>query len=161
MGATYTLDGDTVLQVDGETRESVCETLFERDNDQTSVATMVLDSLLSCPIDTRRQLAANIVIVGGASMVLGFKSRLFQEMKHLLQNQDPYKEKLLLPEEGLKLHVTPAKANFACWAGASLFGATDAIASRSFTREAYFKDKCIPDWSNLRYNTVYNDVRYG
>jgi len=172
--ATYTLDGDTVLQVDGETRESVCEALFELDNDRTSVATMVLDALLSCPIDTRRHLAANMVIVGGTSILLGFKSRLFQEINHLLQTQSPYKEKLqtLLTDDasgsGFKLHVTPAaKPNFACWSGASLFGATDAIASRSFTREAYFKDKAIPDWSNLKYNTVYNnisnssDVRYG
>ena len=72
---SYTLDGDTLLQVDGETRESVCEVrprhasfllseagmlnsslfqvLFEQDNDRTSVATMVLDALLTCPIDTR------------------------------------------------------------------------------------------------------------
>ena len=151
--ATYSLDGDTILQVDGETREAICEILFEQDNDRTSVATMVLDSLLKCPIDTRRQLAANIVIIGGTSMILGFKARLFQEIKHLL-TQDPYKDKLLLEE--LKLHATPAKANFASWSGASLFGATDVIASRSFTRESYFKDKTIPDWSNLRFNTIYN-----
>ena len=50
---SYSLDGDTVLQVDGETREAVCEVLFEQDNERTSVATMILDSLISCPIDTR------------------------------------------------------------------------------------------------------------
>lgn len=117
---------------------------------------MILDSLLSCPIDTRKQLAANIVIVGGTSMVLGFKARLFEEMKHLL-TQPPYAGRLLIDE--MKLHVTPAKANFACWSGASLFGATDAIGTRSFTRESYFKDRSIPDWSNLKYNTVYNEER--
>lgn len=152
---SYTLDGDTLLQVDGETRESVCEALFEQDNDRTSVATMVLDALLTCPIDTRRELAANLIIVGGTSMIVGFKSRLFQEMKHLLQ-QDPYKDRLLIDD--LKLHAGLSKANFACWTGASLFGATDAISSRSFTRESYFKDKSIPDWSNLRFNTVYNNT---
>jgi len=156
--ASYTLDGDTLLQVDGETRESVCEVLFEQDNDRTSVATMILDALLSCPIDTRRELATNIIIVGGTSMILGFKSRLFQEMKYLL-DREPYKGHLLISD--LKLHAGPSKANFACWTGASLFGATDAISSRSFTREAYFKDKSIPDWSNLRFNSAFNCDKQG
>jgi len=158
--ANYSLDGDTVLQVDGETREAVCEVLFEQDNERTSVATMILDSLLSCPIDTRKELASNLIIVGGTSMIIGFKSRLFQEMKFLLQ-QSPYKDRLLIKPEDLKLHAGPSKANFACWTGASLFGATDAISSRSFTRESYFKEKSIPDWSNLRYNSVYNDDKQG
>jgi len=158
--ANYSLDGDTVLQVDGETREAVCEVLFEQDNERTSVATMILDSLLSCPIDTRKELASNLIIVGGTSMIIGFKSRLFQEMKFLLQ-QSPYKDRLLIKPEDLKLHAGPSKANFACWTGASLFGATDAISSRSFTRESYFKDRSIPDWSNLRYNSVYNDDKQG
>jgi len=156
--ASYTLDGDTLLQVDGETRESVCEVLFEQDNDRTSVATMILDALLSCPIDTRRELATNIIIVGGTSMTLGFKSRLFQEMNYLL-DREPYKGHLLISD--LKLHAGPSKANFACWTGASLFGATDAISSRSFTRESYFKDKSIPDWSNLRFNSAFNGDKQG
>jgi len=49
----YPLDGNTLIRIDGETRESVCEVLFEQDNDCMSVATMVLDALLSCPIDIR------------------------------------------------------------------------------------------------------------
>lgn len=52
----YPLDGNTLLRIDGETRESVCEVLFEQDNDCMSVATMVLDALLACPIDLRYQL---------------------------------------------------------------------------------------------------------
>ena len=66
-----------------------------------------------------------------------------------------YKEKLLIDE--FKLHVTMAKPNYACWAGASHYGATDAVSTRSFTREAFLKEKAIPDWSNLRFNTVYSE----
>jgi hypothetical protein len=56
---------------------------------------------------------------------------------------------------------TLPQANYASWAGASIFGATDAISTRSFTREQYSKEKAVPDWSNLRFNNVYNDERQG
>jgi len=156
--ATYPLNGDIILRVDGQTRESACEILFEQDNDRMSVATMVLDALLECPIDTRRELAANLVIVGGTSMITGFKARLFQELNHLL-SKEPYASRLHVDE--FKLHPAPGKANFSSWAGASIFGATDAIGTRSFTRENYLKDKSVPDWSNLRYNSLYNSERHG
>lgn len=153
--ATYSICDDTVLRIDGQTRESTCEVLFEQDNDRMSVSTMILDALLECPIDTRRELAQNVILVGGTTMILGFKARLFQELQHLLTTEG-YKDKLLIDD--FRLHVPLAKANYACWAGASIFGATDAISTRSFTRETYLKDnKAIPDWANLRYNTVYNN----
>jgi hypothetical protein len=50
---TYSLDGNTLLRIDGQTRESVCEIMFEQDNDCCSVSTMILDALLQCPIDIR------------------------------------------------------------------------------------------------------------
>ena len=156
--ATYPLNGDIILRVDGQTRESACEMLFEQDNDRMSVSTMVLDSLLQCPIDTRKELAASLVVVGGTSMIKGFKARLFQELKHLL-TKEPYCSRLYIDE--FKLHQAPGKANFSCWSGASIFGATDAIGTRSFTREQYFKDKSVPDWSNLRYNSLYYNERHG
>ncbi len=65
--------------------------MFERLGDGVSIATMVLDSILACPIDTRRVLAANLVVVGGTSMTLGFKARLVEEIKHLLEEVEPYK----------------------------------------------------------------------
>ena len=60
---TYSLDGDTLLRIDGQTRESVCEVLFEQDNDCISVSTMILDALLLCPIDTRYESA--LIIYAG------------------------------------------------------------------------------------------------
>ena len=71
--------------MDGSIRESVCEVMFEQDLDCLSVSTMVLDALLACPMDTRRELAKNLVITGGMSMMLGFKARLFEELHHLLK----------------------------------------------------------------------------
>ena len=91
-------------------------------------------------------------------MQLGFKARVFQEIKKLM-SEDHYSEKLKISQ--FKLHVPLGQANYASWAGASIFGATDAISTRSFTREQYSKEKAVPDWSNLRFNNVYNDERQG
>ena len=74
-------------------------------------------------------------------------------------SEDHYSEKLKISQ--FKLHVPLGQANYASWAGASIFGATDAISTRSFTREQYSKEKAVPDWSNLRFNNVYNDERQG
>jgi actin-related protein 10 len=152
--ADYSLSGDTVLKIDGQTRESACEVLFEQDNDLLSVPAMILDALIASPVDTRRDLAKSIIMVGGTTMMLGFKARIFQELECLLKS-DHYKDRLKIEE--LKLHIPLGRPNYACWAGASIFGATDAISTRSFTREVFLKEKAIPDWSNLRFNTAYND----
>ncbi len=73
------------------------------------------------------------------------------------------KERLSI--EDVKLHAPPAKANYTCWTGASVFGATDAIITRSFSREAYLKEggAAVPDWSNLRFNSLLegNEDRQG
>ncbi|OWK09777.1 ACTR10 [Cervus elaphus hippelaphus] len=67
----YPLDGEKILHVLGSIRDSVVEILFEQDNEEKSVATLILDSLMQCPIDTRKQLAENLVVIGGTSMLPG------------------------------------------------------------------------------------------
>ena len=156
--STYYLSGNgsgnTQLFVDGGVRESAFEVLFERDEDGISLPSMLLDALKASPIDARRDLAANVVLVGGTSAVLGFKARLFEELKLLLA--DEYKDKLPASLE-FKLHKPPTKENFTCWAGASLFGATDAIGTRSYARETYMKENAVPDWSDFRFNSLMED----
>ena len=154
----FILSGDTVLKIDGQVREGVCEVLFERDADRLSIPAMLLDALISSPLDTRKELAGNIIMIGGTTMQLGFKARVFQELKLLMEEQN-YKERLKITD--FKLHVPLGQANYASWVGASIFGATDAISTRSFTREQFNKEKAVPDWSNLRFNSVYNEERQG
>ena len=143
----YTLTGESVLKIDGQTREGASEVLFEQDNDRLSLSTMVLDALIASPIDTRKELAQNIIIIGGTASQLGLKARLFQEIEFLMK-QKYYQDKLKLTD--FKLHIPLGKENYAAWVGASIFGATDAISTRSFTREQYSKDRAVPDWSDLR-----------
>ena len=46
----YIVCGDTVLKIDGQIREGVCEVLFERDEDKLNIPSMILDALLASPI---------------------------------------------------------------------------------------------------------------
>lgn len=145
---SYPLDGGKVMTVPGRLREWAPEVLFEQNADEQSLATLILDALLKCPIDTRKVLAENIIIMGGTAMLPGFKHSLLEEVKSLLQ--DPrYCSRLPLKE--IKVHSPPAKENYVAWLGAATFGATEAVASRSLTKDQYQQKLCIPDWSDQKW----------
>ena len=42
----YPLDGGSMLHVDGKVREHACEVMFEQDNEQQSIATLILDAIV-------------------------------------------------------------------------------------------------------------------
>jgi len=153
----YRVGGDCLLQIDGITREGASEVLWQMDEDGISIATMILDAIKSCPIDTRRELSNSLLLVGGIAMMSGFKSRLNQELKSLLKL--PKYEDIMIKD--FKIFVPPTKPNLTTWLGGAIFGATDVVVTRSLTREQYLKDPCVPDWSNLRFNSVYTDDRQG
>ena len=44
-GVDYPLDGESLLTVDGKIREHACEVMFEQDNEQQSVTTLLLDAI--------------------------------------------------------------------------------------------------------------------
>ncbi|XP_035206210.1 actin-related protein 10-like isoform X2 [Stegodyphus dumicola] len=148
LDVNYPLDGEKTLTIPGTLREWAAEILFEQDADNKSIATLILDSLLRCPIDTRRELANNVIIMGGTAMLPGFKHSLLTEVKMLLD--DPrYSSRLPLKE--IKIHNPPAKENYVAWLGASAFGGTEAVPSRSITRDQYRQTKYIPDWSDHKW----------
>jgi len=154
---TYPLSGSQLLLVDGVTREGSAELLWELDGDCMSVASMVLDAIVASPLDCRRTLAQSLLLVGGTTMMPGFKSRLNQELKSLLAL--PKYENVKI--NSFKLFKPPAQANYTAWLGGAIFGATDVVVTRSLTREQYLKDPSVPDWSNLRFNSVYLEDRHG
>lgn len=144
----YPLDGHKTVTIPGTLREWAPEILFEQDADNKSIATLVLDSLLRCSIDTRKELASNIIIMGGTAMLPGFKHSLLSEIKMLL-NDPKYSSQLPLKE--IKFHSPPAKENFVAWLGAAAFGATEAVPSRSITKDQYRQKRYIPDWSDRKW----------
>ena len=91
----------------------------------------------------RKELAENILLIGGTSMSPGLTARLKSELIKLI-NSDLYKDKLFLLQ--VKFHTAPAKANFTAWLGASIYSATELVVSRSISRETYFRTSKIPDW---------------
>lgn len=122
------------------------------------MASIILDSILASPVDCRRQLADSLVIIGGTSMMPGFRSRLNQELKSLLASPR-YTDSLKI--SSFKMYKPPGQANYTAWLGGAIFGATDAVVTRSLSREQYLKDPAVPDWANLRFNSVYNQERQG
>nr|XP_056707086.1 actin-related protein 10 [Euleptes europaea] len=143
----YPLDGEKILHVNGAIRDSVVEILFEQDNEEQSVATLILDSLLQCPIDTRKQLAENLVVIGGTAMLPGFLHRLMAEIRHLVE-KPKYKE--TLASKAFRVHSPPAKPNCVAWLGGAIFGALqDILGSRSVSKEYYNQMGRIPDWCCL------------
>ncbi|KAI0749669.1 actin family [Daedaleopsis nitida] len=73
--------GRGTLIIPGWIRERAAEVLFEGgDVDESSVAEVILDTLLKVPVDLRKTLASSILVIGGTPMLPGFIPRLHAEL---------------------------------------------------------------------------------
>uniref|UniRef100_A0A3Q0R400 Actin related protein 10 n=1 Tax=Amphilophus citrinellus TaxID=61819 RepID=A0A3Q0R400_AMPCI len=143
----YPLDGEKILHIKGSIRDSVMELLFEQDNEEKSVATLILDALVKCPIDTRKVLSENLVVIGGTAMLPGFLHRLLAEIRLLVEKP---KYSNVLASKSFRIHSPPAKPNCTAWLGGAIFGALqDILGSRSVSRDYYNQTGRIPDWCCL------------
>lgn len=140
----YPMDGNKVLHISGRIRESLAEELFQINDDGQSLPAMLLDSILKCPIDTRKALAANIVVIGGTAMLPGFKYRLLAELRDL--SHKPHYANLLALDK-FKIHIPPCKENYTAWLGGAIFGALEILPSRSLSKEQYLASGIVPDWT--------------
>lgn len=140
----YPVDGLEVIKVPGLLRETAFEVLFPCDNDRLGLPFIILDAILKCPVDARKDLAENILLIGGTASVPGLAARLRSELLKLLES-DYYKDRVYIQD--VKFHTAPSKPNFTAWLGASIYAATDFI-SNSLTKENYLKNRKIPDWIN-------------
>uniref|UniRef100_A0A671T1X4 Actin-related protein 10-like n=1 Tax=Sinocyclocheilus anshuiensis TaxID=1608454 RepID=A0A671T1X4_9TELE len=143
----YPLGGRKILHIKGSIRDSVAEMLFEQDNEEKSIATLLLDTLVKCPIDTRKVLSENVVIIGGTAMLPGFLHRLLSEIRSLVE-KPKYCD--ALATKSFRIHSPPAKPNCTAWLGGAIFGALqDILGSRSVSRDYYNQMGRIPDWCCL------------
>lgn len=145
----YSLKGKVEIAIPGTLRETAFEALFPYDNDHLGLPFIILDAILTCPIDMRKELAQNIVLVGGTAMTLGLKIRLQHELE-ALSKSDFYKERLFIDE--FKFHSPPSKANCTSWLGGAIYGGTEQILTKSLTKETYVRLNRVPDWSHLEDN---------
>ncbi|XP_034946973.1 actin-related protein 10 [Chelonus insularis] len=149
--------GIKVITIPGYIREKAYEILWERDADNLSIPTMILDAILKCSIDTRQELAENILLIGGTTMAKGFAARLKQELTYLVKSE-LYSEKLKI--RTFKFHSAPCKPNYTAWLGGAIFGIAD-LPSRYITKDKYLKTNRIPDWANLIDNQREVESNYG
>ena len=122
-----------------------CE-LFFKEQGELNLVKLILDAVLDCPTDARKQLISNLVLIGGTSMLAGLKHRLQQELINTVNNSEFYKQRIFYKE--FKFHQLPCKENYVCWLGSSIFGWTDAMNLKSITKEQYLKSngQVIKDW---------------
>uniref|UniRef100_A0A8C1M181 Actin related protein 10 n=1 Tax=Cyprinus carpio TaxID=7962 RepID=A0A8C1M181_CYPCA len=131
----YPLDGRKILHIKGSISfpsiHFVCSVFVPR----------------QCPIDTRKVLSENLVIIGGTSMLPGFLHRLLSEIRSLVE-KPKYRD--ALATKSFRIHSPPAKPNCTAWLGGAIFGALqDILGSRSVSRDYYNQTGRIPDWCCL------------
>ncbi|PVD26102.1 hypothetical protein C0Q70_13770 [Pomacea canaliculata] len=146
----YPLDGSNILTVDGKIREYSCEVLFEQDIDGQSLPALLLNSLLQSPVDTRKELAQSILIMGGTAQIPGFYHRLKRELDALAATPQ-YKDALGC--KTFKFLRPPSCENYTAWLGGALVGALETLPSRSLSRDAYIQRGRLPDWCCLDQDT--------
>lgn len=108
----YPILGKEIITIPGVLRETAYEVLFPDDNDRLGLPFIILDAIYACPLDMRKQLIENLVVVGGTAMATGLRARLKDEILAKLKT-DAYKDKLFL--DTVKFHNVPAKENFCAW----------------------------------------------
>lgn len=69
---------------------------------------------LQCPIDARKVLSENLVVIGGTSMLPGFLHRLLAEIRLLVEKP---KYSNVLASKSFRIHSPPAKPNCTAWLG--------------------------------------------
>ncbi|KAL3267076.1 hypothetical protein HHI36_011216 [Cryptolaemus montrouzieri] len=133
----YPVKGSTTISVCGTTREKAYEILFDEDADHLCLPTMILDALMKVNIDLKHQLAENIVLIGGTTMAMGFKSRLKEEL--LCHSKEERYKKLNI--KCFKFHTSPSKENYAAWLGGAIYGSTDCLNTKAIQRRNILKKR--------------------
>jgi len=117
------IDGRRVLRVKRGDISEVVEHVFTRFNEDSSLPTMVLESLLETPIDSRRALAGNLILSGGGARMPGLERRLLQEIE--TQVKTPRYSKL----QNLDFILTdmPCHSNCVSWLGGAIYAAGESV----------------------------------
>ncbi|KAF2077956.1 hypothetical protein CYY_000756 [Polysphondylium violaceum] len=132
----YKLDKDYSIEISSQIRNKLVDRLYRNEMEQENesidqqrvdtfeegnLVTMILDSLLKCEHDQRKALAHNILLIGGTTMIPGFKRKLVYQLTRTLDQDDQYVSlKPLAKHFNFIQH--PFQANYLSWLGGSLLG---------------------------------------
>ncbi|EDV21739.1 uncharacterized protein TRIADDRAFT_59766 [Trichoplax adhaerens] len=143
----FHLGPSKVLTIPGEVRDKMLDAVFKPDCNDISLASMIIDCLLMCPIDIRKDLAASICVTGGCAAIPGFNWRLKEELT-VLANSPRYKDELCV--KTFKFYETVVHPNYTNWLGGSICGILENLPDRSISRETFLKAEYVPDWTHSR-----------
>ena len=150
----YPLDGNKTLVIEGKVRELSAEVLFDPDEDLATLASVMLQSIVECPIDTRKSLLENILVIGGTAAMTGFTQRLLEELRHTLSSVSHFKDSLGQLGCAPKFHVPACPSNYVSWLGGAIIGGTSLIQQKGTNRESYKRLGRVPEWCDLRDNPL-------
>jgi hypothetical protein len=115
---TLTSSGKPVL-VDTDAIQAAWSEVLDVTYD-TSIPYMILCSLLQCPIDLRKIIAKNIVLVGGGGcLIQGFQDRILFELHCGVQSVPKFKKLRALD---VRFHKIPFSRDLIPWIGLSIMG---------------------------------------
>jgi hypothetical protein len=160
--AEYNTQSGKKLKISPYIREHATDVLFEPDDEDISISTQVLDCvlkvlfpsstylILKAPIDIRKELISNIMLIGGVASIPGFNKRFLYELRRKLVYDKRYlKMQKLQGNINLVSSIFPAV--HCAWTGASLIGGLSGLKGNAFEmdKNSYELNSCIPDWSSL------------
>ena len=107
---------------------------------------VVDESILQCPVDSRRQLYGRVVLSGGSTMFKNFHLRLQQDLKERVDKR--------FAANAAKLKVAPTTAAtemkvkvlshdyqmYAVWLGGSMLASQDNFAKQIITKQQYLEE---------------------
>jgi actin-related protein 10 len=136
----------TVVTVPRRVVNAAALDVLGTDDDDRSLAALVVDALLACPIDTRAVLAHNICAVGGGACAQGFAGALQKLVADELHSRKTPETTALVGHLHVSSHAK-IPASLIAWIGASLSVAAGEFSPDSMTREQFDKQNRI--WPNV------------
>lgn len=143
------LDEHVKVLLSGNMREYAADVLFEHKYDE-SVTGAMLDCLMKCPQDIRKQLISNIILVGGSSMLPGIKSRILSQVLALCEHIEKYRSLLSLHKDA-KFVALAFNSDICAWVGASLIGNSQIKTAFDINASDFDSDNSVPDWTRMQY----------
>jgi len=89
---------------------------------------LIYDSIISCPLDVRKDILSSIALGGGTSYITGLKPRLTEELSDLDS---------LLFDKKCKVQVTSNTEEPSVWIGACVFSSLSTFNSTVISKEQY------------------------
>jgi len=142
----YNVNAEEYIDIDVYTCVHAGEFFFGTDGDEgeAPIAAAVLDSLLEAPIDARCLLSQNILVIGGTARIPGFRRRLHNEIKRLVDTNPAYASLKALTDQFCV--TNPAfPPHYLSWLGGSFLGYIEhdlAITQAQYQEKKYK----FPDW---------------